>query len=170
MAIFPIHISTPRLREDRWLGVPPNPAYFTALGEDAPVSPHAKRAKRGWGSARAVRPPKQLQLKMEPREKSPVGHLSICHFLGIPLQQPDQPSLRIPGHWSWHYPVRTCWHTCEDDDPVCRPNREGPSCSIPALPYWASSNHSGLLLPSSLRHPAAHSLISRSLLTQSFSP
>lgn len=91
MAIFPVHISTPRLREDRWLGVPPNPAYFTALGEDAPVSPHAKRAKRGWGPARAVRPPKQLQLKVEPGEKSPVGHLSICHFLGIPLQQPDQP-------------------------------------------------------------------------------
>lgn len=80
MAIFPVHISTPRLREDRWLGVPPNPAYFTALGEDAPVSPHAKRAKRGWGPARAVRPPKTAAAEGGARREKPCGasvHLSF---------------------------------------------------------------------------------------------
>lgn len=89
-------------------------------------------------------PPKQLQLKVGPREKSPVGHRSICHFLGIPLQQPDQPSLRSPGQWSWHYPGHTCWHTCkDDDDPVCNPAESGP----PALCLLCPDGPASITLP-----------------------
>lgn len=75
------------------------------------LMPNKLREGKDWLSCT---PPKQLQLKVEPREKSPVGHRSVCHFLGIPLQQPDQPSLQSPGQWNWYYPV----HTRKDDDPI----------------------------------------------------